>query len=121
MSPALFSDKQNHIVLFVEAYKTKTDYVKHIGKSVQLLSMDNERFENEFTPTESKHSIASIAQNLLGLSKIGVTITPAARFALEQVFCKAPLNEEPAVAIPTAVTKKEKKAEKKAKNELKGK
>ena len=115
MTASLFFDATKHVVRFISEGRTKTDYVQHVGKSVDLLSMETGKFQKTFSPGESKHKPSKIAENFLGLAKTGVSVTPAARFALEQVICKAPLNEEPIMAVPTNL--KSKKAEKPAKAE----
>ena len=117
MAAALFFDAHKHVALFIEESKTKVDYVQHIGKAVNLLSMDKAKFYREFTPGESKRSMDDLAKNLLGLSKTGVAITPAARFALEQVMCKqstfsTPITpKEAPMAVPTSISKTKTKKE----------
>ena len=116
MAAALFFDAHKHVALFIEESKTKVDYVQHIGKAVNLLSMDKAKFYREFTPGESKRSMGDLAKNLLGLSKTGVAITPAARFALEQVMCKQSTFSTPTtpkeapMAVPTSISKTKKEA-----------
>ena len=96
----LFIDSNRRTVLLYTENERHVEYIQHQAKTVQILSVDTQKFHRDFTVCESKTSPVEFAKTLHGLAKTGVTITPAARFALEQVICKPPTTEAN-VPIPT--------------------
>jgi vacuolar-type H+-ATPase subunit H len=105
----IFLDRNKHAVLVVKETETVVEFVQHVAKSVGLLPISKDRFHREYTQSDGKTSVVDFAKKLHALAKSGVSVTPAARFALEQVICLTPTNQEAPMAIPTTL-KSDKKA-----------
>ena len=110
----LYIDSSRRFALLISQDAKGADYIQHTGKKTELLHVDTAKFAREFKPAPENSTTLSdpqIAQSMLDGARLGVAVTPAARFALQRII-NQPTEGAPMASTekPTPKTKKKSEA-----------
>jgi len=109
-TPAIYFNFNRKCVLLVnDAEGGKAEYVEFASRKIQLVATPSAKFHSDYKISTESKPAAELALSMLKLTSNGVSITPAARFALEQVT-HHPTTQEAPMAIPTTLKPISKKA-----------
>jgi len=112
--PAIYFNFNRKCVLLVADMESgKAEYIEFASRKIQIVAVASEKFHSDYKISTESKPAAELAQSMLKLSSNGVSITPAARFTLEQVLHHPTTSEAP-MAVPTTLKTSSKKPAAKA-------
>jgi len=111
-TPSVWLDRNRHCLLYLRETPEVVEFVQHVDRQVTLLRLDKNTFHHD-CKLEPTVSVASFVDTLLGTTRTGCVITPAARFALTQVHSTTTQKEGTMPKIPTKAPSAAKSAPKK--------
>jgi cell division septum initiation protein DivIVA len=111
-NPSVWLDQKRHCLLYLRETPLTVEFVQHVDRQVALLRLDRNTFHRD-CKLEPTVSVASFVDTLLGTTRTGCVITPAARFALTQVHSSTNHKEGTMPKIPTKAPSAAKPAPKK--------
>ena len=111
-TPSVWLDRNRHCLLYLRETPEVVEFVQHVDRQVTLLRLDKNTFHHD-CKLEPTVSVASFVDTLLGTTRTGCVITPAARFALTQVHSTTTQKEGTMPKIPTKAPSAAKTAPKK--------
>lgn len=100
--PALFLNPQRHVLIFLRETDESVEFIQRTGSKIELKHAEKKKFYRDCAL--DKGDALVLAAKFLSAAKTGVTITPAARFALQQV--NRTTTQEAQMAVPTTTPSK---------------
>jgi len=103
IQPAVYLDSNRRVVIKTSQTGGQVNYVQHVSGTVDVHGISSEKFEGQYTAVVGGKPVSAVAENLLNSAKQGVTVTPAARFALQSCMQvqPPPTTQEGSMPIPT--------------------
>ena len=109
--PALFLSPQRHVLIVIRETDESVEFIQRTSNKIELKLAEKKKFYRDHKA--DKGDALALAAKFLSAAKTGVTITPAARFALQQV--NRTTTQEAPMAVPTTTPKSKATPKEKAK------